>query len=249
MTGLIFKGKPRISQPSVMITGLKGCSMHRFDYAGSDFGAIARLPEPAIEEIRKATLALGEWAAEIGYRGIFGVDFVIHEGRPYALELNPRLLGTTQLMTELELRQSPVPPSIYWHLAELMGADISEEETSRFVDHLGGAPLTGFQLWLRNTRPHPVRTGRSLRPGIYAMEGKIPRFLRNGDRVSALNGPGEILLTCSPPPEGREVAPRGAFFKLEGVGGVLDDTLESVTPGTVQMIASFTDQLNLVECR
>ena len=232
-----------------MINGLAGCSMHRFDYAGSDFGAIDRLPEVALEEIRKATLALGEWAAGIGYRGIFGVDFVIHEGRPYALELNPRLLGTTQLMTELELRQSPLPPSIYWHLAELTGVEVSEGEISRYVDNLGTSPLTGFQLLLRNTRPHPVRNGRSLQPGIYAMEDKIPRFVREGDRVFALDGPGEILLTCSPPSGGTEVAPRGAFFKIEGVGGVLDEAVENVTPEAVRMIASFTELLDLNESR
>ncbi len=247
MTALIFQGKPRISQPSVMVNGLKGCSMHRFDYAGSDYGAIARLPDSALEQVKKDTLIMGEWAADLGYQGIFGVDFIIHDGEPYALEFNPRLLGTTQLMTELELRQSSVPPAIYWHLAELMGVKISEEGASVYLDHLAASPLSGFQLWLRNIRPHPVRIGRSLPPGIYAMENKIPKFLREGDRISALNGPDEILVTCSPPAEGTEVEPRGAFFKLEGLGTILDDAARCVRPHTVQMVASFSELLNLSE--
>ena len=37
--GVIYDGKPRMSHPSVMFTGIPGCSMHRFDYAGSDYAA------------------------------------------------------------------------------------------------------------------------------------------------------------------------------------------------------------------
>ncbi|MBI3025075.1 MAG: hypothetical protein HYY66_05260, partial [Candidatus Tectomicrobia bacterium] len=43
-TGLIYGGRAWMSHPSVMVTGLEGCAMHRFDYAGSDYGAYLRLP-------------------------------------------------------------------------------------------------------------------------------------------------------------------------------------------------------------
>lgn len=242
---IVFRGRTKMSYPSAMITGLPGSSMHRFDYAGSDYGAFHRLSGPAREKIRAHTLNIGEWAAGLGYKGLFGVDFVVHDGEPYALELNPRLLGTSQLMTELELHENPGPPTIYWHLAELLGAGTLEDETSPELERIGASSLHGFQLLLRNTRPHPVRIQHAIKPGIYTLSREAPDFVRDGDRIADLEGPEEILVTCSPPETGTVVESRGAFFKLEGLGRLLDETGESVTPMTTRMVSAFTDSLQL----
>ena len=77
------------------------------------------------------------------------------------------------------------------------------------------------------------------------MENDGPRFVRDGDRIADLEGPGEILVTCSPPAEGTLVEPRGAFFKLEGLGSLLDGSVEDVTPETTRMVTSFTESLRL----
>ena len=241
----VFRGRPRMSYPSAMITGLPGSSMHRFDYAGSDYGAFLGLPEAARSKIRENTLDIGEWVAGLGYKGLFGVDYVVHRGEPFALEVNPRLLGTTQLMTELELNESAAPSTTYWHLAELLGAGVEADETSAELAQIGASVLTGFQLLLRNTRPRPVRIGRAINPGVYIIEGEAPRHIRKGHRILDLEGPDEILVTCSPPAEGTVVEPRGAFFKLEGLGGLLDETAEKVTPHTTRLVESFTAALEL----
>jgi hypothetical protein len=219
--------------------------MHRFDYAGSDYGAYTRLSSSVQKKIRESTLSIGEWVADMGYKGLFGVDFIIHGGEPYALEVNPRLLGTTQLMTELELRHNLYPPSIYWHLADLLDVGREEDESLPQLAQLGEAPLEGFQLLLRNTQPYSVRIGHATAPGIYFLDGASPRFIRDGDRLSDLQGPEEILVTCSPPATGSDVEPRGAFFKLEGLGSLLDEAAENVTPLTARIVQSFTDSLNL----
>ena len=245
----VFRGRPRMSYPSAMITGLAGSSMHRFDYAGSDYGAYRRLPESARKEIERATLSIGEWVAQMGYKGLFGVDFVVHAGKPYVLEVNPRLLGTTQLMTELELRESSFPPTIYWHLAELLGAGNEADEGSPPLEKIGTSSLAGFQLLLRNTRPRPVRIGRAVKPGVYDMVHGSPRFIRDAARLSELESPEEILVTCSPAAVGTVVDPRGAFFKLEGLGTILDDSAEYVTGDAVRLVESFTECLDLSPVR
>ncbi|MBT4095675.1 MAG: hypothetical protein HOE85_17060 [Nitrospinaceae bacterium] len=161
------------------------------------------------------------------------------------MELNPRLLGTSQLMTELELHENPGPPTISWHLAELLGAGVQDDETKPELERIGTSSLHGFQLLLRNTRPHRVRIQSAVKPGIYTLPGETPVFIRDGDRIADLEGPEEILVTCSPPESGTVVEPRGAFFKLEGLGRLLDDNGESVTPMTTQMVNSFTVALQL----
>lgn len=245
-TGIVYGGRTWMSHPSVMVTGLAGCAMHRFDYAGSDYGAYLRLPRRAREQIEISTLRIGEWAAASGYKGIFGVDFIVHEGEAYALELNPRMLGTTQLLTELERRENEAPPSVFWHLAGFLGLD-AREEAERWLLPLSRPRLEGFQLLLRNTGSSPQRVGASLRPGIYGNLEASPRFLREGVRISELKEPSEVFLTCSPPAEGTVVAPRGVYFKLEGLGTLYDEEVGGIAPWVPRAVESFTRGLAVSE--
>jgi len=244
-TAFIYGGRAWMSHPSVMATGLAGCAMHRFDYAGSDYGAYGRLPRAARAGIESATLQIGRWAAGLGYAGIFGVDFIVHGGESYALELNPRLLGTTQLLTELERRAGPPPPSAFWHLAAFLAPVVEEAEAARQIAAQGLLRLAGFQLLLRNTGTRPLRVGRSSPPGVYGMMDASPRLLRDGDRIAALQGPDEVLLTCSPPARGTIVEARGVFFKLEGLGSLYEEGVERIAPWVGQMVEAFTRQLEL----
>ena len=243
-TGLIYGGRAWMSHPSVMVTGLEGCAMHRFDYAGSDYGAYLRLPRSVQARVEEATLKIGEWAAAAGYTGIFGVDFIAHGGDAYALELNPRMLGTTQLLTELERRESGAPPTVFWHLASFLGL-VAGEEARQWIPGLARPRLAGFQLLLRNTGPTLLRVGSSLKPGIYGSLGAHPRFLRAGERLSDLQGPGEVLLACSPPERGTVVEPRGVFFKLEGLGTLYDEEVTGIAPWVGEAVRGFTHGLGL----
>ncbi|MEK6712369.1 MAG: ATP-grasp domain-containing protein [Nitrospinota bacterium] len=243
-TGLVWGGRAWMSHPSVMVTGLEGCAMHRFDYAGSDYGAYLRLPRRAQAGIGASTLKIGEWAAGLGYKGIFGVDFIVHGEEAYALELNPRLLGTTQLLTELELRAGDAPPTVFWHLGGFLGLE-AEPNAPQWLPALAKPRLAGFQLLLRNTGPIPLQVGSSLNPGIYGSLGASPRFLREGERLSNLRDPEEVFLTCSPPERGTRVEPRGVLFKLEGLGTLYDEEVQEIAPWVREAVRGFTAQLGL----
>ena len=244
--GVICNGKPWMSQPSVMFTGIPGCSMHRFDYAGSDYAAYRLVSKKSRRKIEEATLKIGNWIAEAGYRGIYGVDFIVHRDEPYAIELNPRVLGTTQLMTELEEIQSKAPTTTYWHLAEFLnrGEDIDAHQD--LLAELSRPDLSGFQLLIRNTNPSRVRIGHSLAPGIYTTnkEGG-PEFIRQGYRLSDIQDQNEVLVTCSPPAKGTIVEPRGTFCKLEGVSSIYEGGEEQISPAAREMIDTFTRRLSL----
>lgn len=243
--GLIYDGKPRMSHPSVMFTGIPGCSMHRFDYAGSDYAAYRLVPGESRRKIEEFTLKIGEWIAGAGYRGIYGVDFIVHENEPYALELNPRVLGTTQLMTELEEIHGDAPTTTYWHLAEFLKPGDALDAHQDLLAELGRPDLSGFQLLIRNTTPSRVRIGSSLEPGIYAIQNGKPEFIRRGYRLSDVQDQDEVLVTCSPPAKGTIVEPRGAFCKLEGVSSIYEGGEKQISPYAREMIDSFTRRLAL----
>ena len=228
-----------------MFTGIPGCSMHRFDYAGSDYAAYRLVPGESRRKIEEFTLKIGEWIAEAGYRGIYGVDFIVHENEPYALELNPRVLGTTQLMTELEEIHGDAPTTTYWHLAEFLKPGDALDAHQDLLAELGRPDLSGFQLLIRNTSPSRVRIGSSLEPGIYAIQNGKPEFIRRGYRLSDVQDQDEVLVTCSPPAKGTIVEPRGAFCKLEGVSSIYEGGEKQISPYAREMIDSFTRRLAL----
>lgn len=249
--GVVRGGKPWMSHPSVMFTGIPGCSMHRFDYAGSDYAAYRRRVSPASRrKIEEATLKIGEWIAGAGYRGIYGVDFIVHRGRPYALELNPRVLGTTQLMTELEeIQGGGAPPTTYWHLAEFLDPGASMDERRGLLADLDKPELSGFQLILRNTSAARVRVGRSLTPGVYAIRNGRLEFIRRGSRLHEVRERDEVLVTCSPPAKGAIVEPRGAFCKLEGISSIHEGGEAQISSSAREMIDAFTRHLALSPSR
>ena len=237
--GVICNGKPRMSHPSVMFTGIPGCSMHRFDYAGSDYAAYRQVSRESRRKIEEATLKIGDWIAEAGYRGIYGVDFIVHRDEPYAIELNPRVLGTTQLMTELEEIHSNAPTTTYWHLAEFLDRSDDIDAHPDLLADLGQPDLSGFQILIRNTSAHRVKIGHSLAPGIYSLKKKSPELIRNGHRLREVQGQDEVLVTCSPPAKGTIVEPRGTFCKLEGVSSIYEGGEKQISPDAQEMIYTF----------
>ena len=243
--GVIYDGKPWMSQPSVMCTGIPGCSMHRFDYAGSDYAAYRLVSEESRHKIKEFTLKIGEWIACTGYRGVYGVDFIVHEDEPYALELNPRILGTTQLMTELEEIYSSSPTTTYWHLAEFLRPGAALDVHMDLLAELDAPELSGFQLLIRNTSASRVKIGQSLAPGIYTVNNAKPEFLRQGHRLNDVQDEDEVLVTCSPPAKGTIVEPRGTFFRLEGVSSIYEGGEKQISPHAREMIDIFTRRLAL----
>ena len=243
--GVICNEKPRMSHPSVMFTGIPGCSMHRFDYAGSDYAAYRQVSRESRRKIEEATLKIGDWIAEAGYRGIYGVDFIVHRDEPYAIELNPRVLGTTQLMTELEEIHSNAPTTTYWHLAEFLDRSDDIDAHPDLLAHLDQPDLSGFQLLIRNTSASRVKIGHSLAPGIYTLKKKSPEFIRHGHRLREVQEQDEVLVTCSPPAKGTIVEPRGTFCKLEGVSSIYEGGEKQISPDAQEMIHTFIRHLAL----
>jgi predicted ATP-grasp superfamily ATP-dependent carboligase len=71
-------------------------------------------PAPALDEVHGLAGAL---TAEFGLRGLNGLDFVLHEGRPVLVEVNPRYCASMELWEE-----AAAPPVFALHLAACRGS-------------------------------------------------------------------------------------------------------------------------------
>lgn len=70
-------------------------------YAGSDFISVKLIPEKNINKLLEANQKILEHLRFLGYRGIYGVDFLLYNDDIYFLEINPRFQGSSFLIDKV----------------------------------------------------------------------------------------------------------------------------------------------------
>lgn len=82
----------------------------RIIYAGADFIEYRKMKEAIKNKVKKYSLAICEQLQKIGYTGILGIDYIIHNDEAYFMEINPRFQSSTNLlnMALKENKQSTV---------------------------------------------------------------------------------------------------------------------------------------------
>jgi len=106
--------------PSVQLIGIPECVSRPFGYCGNDFGAAKALDDAELDAIEATTITVGNWLRSHGYRGTFGVDFLLVEGVPVFTEINPRFQGSTRSSAQLAV-ESDRPCLPLEHIAAMMG--------------------------------------------------------------------------------------------------------------------------------
>lgn len=86
---------------SFQLIGVQGLTGRRFGFCGNDFAAADQLDPEHLREIERITRLIGEWLRRLGYRGVFGLDLLIKDGRCYVGELNPRFQASTPLSAHI----------------------------------------------------------------------------------------------------------------------------------------------------
>ncbi len=111
--------------PSVQLIGLPSCVNLRFGYCGNDFSLIKTLDEDVIDQLEDTTIVIGRWLQERGYRGAFGVDYMLVSGRLVLSEVNPRFQGSTRISSMIAARND-LPCLLIDHLAAMLHIDAPE---------------------------------------------------------------------------------------------------------------------------
>ncbi|HZZ51453.1 MAG TPA: ATP-grasp domain-containing protein, partial [Pseudonocardia sp.] len=150
-------GAPEVLRPSLQLTDVEGSGSSFGQYSGSDFRGPDRLPALALSRCRTAMRRIGTGLGELGYRGVFGVDFAIRGENAYALEVNCRMQGSTWLLGEIEFGEGS-PPTMLRHIAARGDVVVAGAARSETRD--------ATQLIVRHTGP-PARLLRAPLSGVY----------------------------------------------------------------------------------
>jgi hypothetical protein len=137
--GTVWHDGVTVHLPSVQLTGIPACVARPFGHCGNDFGAAAHLDPEVLDQLEARTGEVGTWLAQHGYRGTFGVDYLVSDGIVRFTEVNPRFQGSTS--TSARMSVGAGRPCLYLeHLAAMLGvpapAQVPLRQLVREVDPL-----------------------------------------------------------------------------------------------------------------
>jgi ATP-grasp domain len=90
-----------VDLPSMQLIGLSELTPRQFGYCGNDFAAAKTFSDDLLDAIEENTALIGRWMGDLGYRGAFGVDYLVQNDVPLFVEVNPRFQGSTHASSRL----------------------------------------------------------------------------------------------------------------------------------------------------
>jgi ATP-grasp domain len=99
--GVVWRDGVTLHPPSIQLIGIPELTNRPFGYCGNDFGAARDLDPRLVAQMESSTLLAGQWLQSCGFRGAFGVDFLVVGDDALFTEVNPRLQGVSHLSCQL----------------------------------------------------------------------------------------------------------------------------------------------------
>jgi predicted ATP-grasp superfamily ATP-dependent carboligase len=211
INGFIGRENVYLDQPSLQIIGVPQCSSGRFTYCGNDFAAFHKHHQYIADDIKQVAEKLGWYMKNLGYYGIFGVDFIynLKDKVLYPLEINPRMQGSTALLARYQLINKA---------SRLIELYVTETQPLRQAKRVDAA----FVL-LHNLSSERLKIETSFASGMYTftyVQGKL-KLTYLGDKTIFPTQKNEMLvLGC--PPKGTVVEPGAGIVRLEFGNAILN---------------------------
>jgi len=226
--------------PSVQIAGIPECSNFASAFCGNDYAAAGGVERGVIRQVEKHVGVIGKWMAGDGYRGVFGMDFVVDKGTVYPVEINPRFQNSTSLFTVLSsMSRSPENTLFLLHIAEFLQTDdkVIRKYVTEFPYRDLMRPLNGCQIIVHNRMRKNVATGM-LAPGVYRMENGSPEFIGEGASLDLCQRPDDFLVTCGVPEPYKVIAPNAPVCKIQMRKNVMDPANKRELTGEAKEIVA-----------
>ncbi len=165
-----------VSQPIFQITGLTAYNKNSLGTSGNDYARGGEMASEQKKKIFDYIKKIGEYMRKSGYKGWFGLDFIISQNSVDLIEINPRFTASVGVFTKLQIQSGQIP-FLFLHLAEFLNINYKLELLSDRIYFTKWNKQKSFdfsQLILRNTKKDPVKIARSMASGIYGLkDGKL----------------------------------------------------------------------------
>lgn len=204
---------------------------------------------PAIEErTRAAVEKVGNHLASKGYKGIFGLDFVLDENtqKLFVTECNPRLLGSFPAITMAQLRNEE-PPIIAFHLLECL--NIPYEADVQAINALMRRPKIGAQMFPHNLTGQWARNSAHVRAGVYRMSGSRAKFIREGYGLAHLHNEEEFILTDGILEKGAHYSPNRRLGRILTLAPLLVEDKKTLNLFAIAIARATHDAFQLKPVR
>ncbi len=158
-------------------------------FCGHSWGG-GRYDGAANETARQVTERVGGFLARRGYRGIFGIDFIVDReaGTVHPVECNLRYTGAFPMLSLLHLKDGRIPLDVF-HLLEYLPVEYEADVKSlnqAYADEPSGAHVILFN---RSREPFRVRDG--FRDGVWRYDEAGDTILHRGDGIEYRDMDGE----------------------------------------------------------
>lgn len=138
--------------PSVQLVGIPALTSRRFGYCGNDFAAAGMLDPSIWDDLEGITMSTARWLRNQGYLGAFGVDALVHDGKVYLTEVNPRFQGSSLISARLDTELGR-PNVFIEHIAAFLGLEAAD--ASHLRDLAFSQPSKAHAV-VHNTSNSPV---------------------------------------------------------------------------------------------
>lgn len=205
--GLVLQNSINVSLPSVQVSGVKELSNNWGTYCGSDFLAGQNLCLTIKERIQNLAESVGRWLLDFGYEGIYGVDMILSKENVYIVEVNPRMQGSTWLLSEIELSSGRTPlvvKNILWHL----------EAQKQFKDAKNVNLIGASYLILHSIAKTQITIQHDLRSGAYTIDN-FGKLQWQHECIGLIElGVNEILIFGLPFHQGAKIEPGSVMARI-----------------------------------
>ena len=213
------------------------------DWSSSHFSEeVSRQAYDIVEKV-------GTYFAAQGYKGIFGIDFVLEENsqKLYVTECNPRLLGSFPTIAMIQTLNGETP-ILAFHVLEHLGADYDIDPKE--INELMRRPKFGSQMFLHNLTERWGRNQKEVKPGIYELEkgadgNNTMKFIRPGYAMKHLETENEFLLTDGLLKKHSHFSPNRRLGRILTKGGVLSENKRTLSPWAQDIAAASHSSFQL----
>lgn len=249
MHAVIVEYKDRLevvpSQPSIQLVGIKGLVRRKTIWSGNDFASAHKLlgnntVGRMIEEID----VIGKWMGSKGWRGIFGVDFVMDTSNEiFPVDINARFQGSTQVYVEGCIQSGMIPITLL-HLLQFLKRPI----TSELIDEMKSQVfrcIPGALLVPHTLSSTKYKIQKNIQPGVYSLNNRGEMiFQGNGYSLSDCSdlGKKECVVTSGVPEINTIINVDCPIFEVQTWNGVIDESgkkLNSLGKAIIRLVYSL----------